>query len=211
LPLQRRRPGTNGRPQEKGARLPLLKTLVISPQTTWQRARVSQWYSQGERELRIVSGTALWESGGQPPLPIRWVPIRDPERKFDRQALFGTDLGADPVQIISWFVLRWQMETTFQAVRTHLGLETQRQWSDQAIARTAPALMAHPYLLHRQHPVRRASWYAKTRPTFVDAIACVRLHIWHSQDVVMSSPHPDRNELIPVLPEHLLGALCYAT
>ena len=32
----------------------------------------------------------------------------------------------------------------FQEVRTHLGVETQRQWSDQAIARTTPVLVSFP-------------------------------------------------------------------
>jgi hypothetical protein len=66
------------------------------------------------------------------PVPIRYVLIRDPLGKLAPQALLCTDLSADPVQIVSWFVLRWQLETTFQEVRTHLGVETQRQWSQWA-------------------------------------------------------------------------------
>jgi hypothetical protein len=34
----------------------------------------------------------------------------------------------------------WDIETTFQESRAHLGVETQRQWSDLAIARTTPAI-----------------------------------------------------------------------
>jgi hypothetical protein len=51
----------------------------------------------------------------------------------------GTDLDATPEMILGWFVSRWRVETTFQEVRTHLGVETQRQWSDLAILRTTPA------------------------------------------------------------------------
>ena len=145
--------------------------------------------------------------------------IRDPKGEFPPQALLCTDLSADPVQIISWFVGRWQMETTFQAVRTHLGLETQRQGNDQAIARTTPALlalfslvtlMAHPHFLPQTQPIRQARWYLKLQPTFADAIALVRCQIWPSQGFVMSSSHPDRTKLIPVLQERLIDALCYA-
>src|SRR4051794_26339082 len=50
-------------------------------------------------------------------------------------------LHAEPVRILSWFVLRWKMEVTFQEARRHLGLETQRQWSELAIRRTTPALL----------------------------------------------------------------------
>jgi len=218
-PVPERRPGTKGRPRKKGARLPTLKTLAASPHTRWQRVTVPRWYSQAPREVEIVSGTALWQTPGQPPLPLRWVLIRDPEGKFEPQALLCTDLAVDPVQIISWFVLRWQMETTFQAVRTHLGVETQRQWNDQAIARTTPALMglfslvtlmAHPHFLRQQQPVRGASWYAKTHPTFADAIACVRRQIWRSQRFVMSSSRSPRTKIIPLLHERLIDALCYA-
>ena len=48
-----------------------------------------------------------------------------------------------PVQIVEWFVLRWQMEVTYQEVRAHLGVENQRQWSNRAIAtaRATPILM----------------------------------------------------------------------
>jgi len=218
-PAPERKPGTKGRPRKKGARLPTLKTLVTSPDTRWQRVIVPRWYSHEPREVEIVSDVALWQSGGQPPLPIRWVLIRDPQGKFQPQALLCTDLSVDPVQSISWFVLRWQMETTFQALRTHLGVETQRQWNEQAIARTTPALMglfslialmAHPHFLRGEQPIRQASWYPKAQPTFADAIACVRRQIWRSQDFVMSASHPDRTKIIPVLHQRLIDALCYA-
>lgn len=193
-----RRPGTVGRPRKVGARLPSLQSLVDSPHTRWRRVVVPKWYSEGPREVKIVSGCALWYHSGQPAVPLRWVLIRDPQGKFEPQALLCTDLCADPVQIISWFVLRWQMETTFQAVRTHLGVETQRQWNDQAIARTTPALMglfslivmmAHPYFLRGEQSVRQAAWYPKPQPTFTDAIACVRRQIWRSQGFLWSEPH----------------------
>ena len=51
-----------------------------------------------------------------------------------------TDIEADPLQIVQWYMLRWQVEVTFEELRAHLGVETQRQWSDQAIARTTPSL-----------------------------------------------------------------------
>jgi hypothetical protein len=71
-----------------------------------------------------------------------WVLIRDPKGEFKTQALLCTDLNADPQKILSWFVMRWQLEVTFQEMRRHLGFETQRQWSDMAIRRTTPALLS---------------------------------------------------------------------
>jgi hypothetical protein len=116
-------------------------------------------------------------------VPLRWVLVRDPKGKFKPQALLCTDLKADPKKILSWFVMRWQLEVTFQEVRRHLGFETQRQWSEMAIRRTTPALMglfslitliAHRRMALSTQVVRRAAWYRKPHPTFSDALALIR-------------------------------------
>jgi hypothetical protein len=74
-------------------------------------------------------------------VPMRLVSIRDPEGGFEPQALLCTDLEADPERIVSWYVMRWQLEVRLQEARRHLGFETQRQCSEMAIRRTTPALM----------------------------------------------------------------------
>jgi len=111
---------------------------------------------------------------------LRWVLVRDPEGKFKPQALLCTDLEADPEKILCWFVMRWQLEVTFQEMRRHLGFETQRQWSDMAIRRTTPALMGLFSLItlfaHRrmtpstEETIRRAAWYRKPTP---DLLRCL--------------------------------------
>ena len=141
-PAPKRRPGQRGRPRLKGKRLPTLEQVAQNARTKWQRVMIPNWYGEGRRIVEIVSDTAIWYHGGQPPLPIRWVLIRDPKGKFKTQALLSTDPNVTPVQMIKWFVLRWQLEVTFHEVREHLGVETQRQWSDLAIMRTTPALLA---------------------------------------------------------------------
>ncbi len=90
--------------------------------------------------VEISSATAVWYSTGLFAVPLRWVLVRDPQGQFKTQALLCTDLKADPEKIVCWFVMRWQLEVTFQEVRRHLGFETQRQWSQMAIRRTTPAL-----------------------------------------------------------------------
>ncbi len=99
------------------------------------------WYDGSVRTLELASQTAVWYHCGKPPAPIRWVLIRDPRGELATQALLCTDPAVAPAQILEWFMLRWQLEVTFQEVRAHLGVETQRQWSDRAIARTTPVLM----------------------------------------------------------------------
>ena len=139
-PAPPRQPGQNGRPPLKGARRPPLKALRDEPQVTWASVAVA-WYDSTTRTVELTSQTAVWYCSGKPPVLIRWVLIRDPQGSFATQALPCTAPSADPTQILEWFVLRWQLEVTFQEVRTHLGVETQRQWSDLAIARPTPALL----------------------------------------------------------------------
>jgi DDE superfamily endonuclease len=136
-----RYPGQIGRPRLKGERLPNLSAVAEDSATAWKAITVDDWYGEGERTVEVVSGRALWYSTGLPAVPLRWVLIRDPRGEFENQALLCTDLDTEPKLIISWFVRRWQMETTFQEVRQRLGFETQRQWSELAIHRTAPALL----------------------------------------------------------------------
>jgi hypothetical protein len=140
-PAPPRRAGQIGRPRLKGERLPNLAAVAKDPSTVWVSSTVEDWYGSGERTVEVASATVLWYSTGLPAVPIRWVLVRDPQGEFATQALLCTDLGADPEQIVGWFVLRWQMETTFQEARRHLGMETQRQWSELAIRRTTPALL----------------------------------------------------------------------
>ncbi len=185
-PAPARQPGRNGRPPLKGRRLTALKALLDLPTVSWVEVSVA-WYNGATRTVELTSQTAVWYRSGKPPVPLRWVLVRDPQGEFATQALLCTDLAVDPAQILEWFVLRWQLEVTFQEVRAHLGVETQRQWSDHAIARTTPILMGlfswitlAAHLMQEQRPMshRTTAWYAKPSPTFVDAIALVRRHLW---------------------------------
>jgi hypothetical protein len=213
-------PGQKGRPRLVGERLPNLTAHRDETQTAWTRLTIARWYGERERPVEICSQTAVWYSTGFPPVPIRWVLIRDPLQQFTTQALLCTDLEADPHQIVSWFILRWQLEVTFHEVRAHLGVETQRQWSDRAIARTTPALLglfslvtllAHDQLhANTAPPLRQATWYAKSLPTFADALALVRRQLW---TLTIFPTSPADAELVKVpraLVDHLHSLLCYA-
>ena len=218
-PAPPRQPGQNGRPPLKGARRPPLKALLDQPQAIWASTTVA-WYDGTTRTVELTSQTAVWYRSGKPPVLIRWVLIRDPQGTFAPQALLCTDPAADPNQILEWFVLRWQLEVTFREVRTHLGVETQRQWSDQAIAPTTPILLGlfswttlAAHALQKGHPMtqRRAAWYDKPSPTFVDAIALVRRHLWMAPEgFSLSAANPDTQELPVALYHRLVDSLAYA-
>ncbi len=217
-PAPPRRPGQRGRPRLKGQRLPTLAAYAADARTTWTPLTVAAWYGRAERTVEIVTDTALWYHSGLPPVPIRWLLIRDPAGKFATQALLCTDLAVSAEQILAWFVQRWQLEVTFAEVRRHLGVETQRQWSDRAIARTTPALLglfslvtllAHPHLT-ASPPVLPAAWYAKPLPTFADALALVRGHLWTAGDFPPSPAAPDCVLIPRAVLDRLTAALCYA-
>ena len=218
-PAPPRPPGTIGRPRTKGARLPTLAATLVAKDTHWHAVVVSGWYGSAERSIEVASGTAVWRHGGMPVVPIRWVLVRDPAHRFEAQALLSTDLACDPTQIVSWFVRRWSVEVTFQEVRAHLGVETQRQWSDTAIARTTPCLLALfsiVTLLAAQLPARQrqriaaAAWYLKPRPTFADALAAVRCAIWRERTLATSPRRRARTKPRFRLPEPWVYALCHA-
>jgi hypothetical protein len=121
-------------------------------------------------------------------VPIRWLLVRDPLGELQPRAFLCTDLEAAPVDILQWFVSRWQLEVIFQETRAHLGVETQRQWSGLAIMRTTPALLdlfslvtlrAHDLAAETPLTPATAAWYSKRHCTFRDAIAAVCREIWH--------------------------------
>jgi DDE superfamily endonuclease len=133
-PAPERTPGQTGRPRLKGKRVPTLQQVLQNTATSWTSVTVAKWYREPQRGVEIVSATAVWFHTAMPPVPIRWVLIRDPQNKFRPQALLCTDLSLSPTQIVTAFVHRWPVEVTCQEVRTHRGVETQRQWAKLAIA-----------------------------------------------------------------------------
>ena len=137
-----RAPGQRGRPRRKGKRRPTLEAVLADEQTQWSKLTVDDWYGEGPREVDVATDTAVWYHAGKPPVAIRWVLIRDPQARFKPQALLSTNLEHTCEQMLTWFVRRWTMEVTWEEARAHLGMETQRQWNDRAIARTTPALVS---------------------------------------------------------------------
>ena len=191
-----RHPRRRGRPPVTGARLPSLAERLRSRRTPWRRVSLDGWYGQRTRRLDIATGTALWHHPGRR-VVIRWVLVRDPSGEKEPQAFLCTDLDAGPTDILRWFVRRWRTETTLEEARRHLGVETQRQWSDLAILRTTPALLAlfslvtlwaNELAAERGPLVECVRWYRKSLPTFSDALAVVRHELWTTQLFATSPP-----------------------
>ncbi len=176
-----------GRPLLVGKRCPLFTEYLKDPTTIWQEVETS-WYGGRKKKLLIYTGIGLWYAFGIAPLPIRWVLIKDPESKSDPIVLFSTEINHAPERIVEIFVARWSLEVTFEESKRHLGIETQRQWSDKAIDRTTPCIYASFSLVvlmagklakknREKIPIQRASWYQKRHITFSDTLNYVRMEI----------------------------------
>jgi hypothetical protein len=207
------RPGTRGR--VTGPRQPTLVQRLADPASRWRRVTVSQWYGEGRRELDILTGTAV-HPGRR--VPVRWVLVRDVVGDHDPQAFLCTDQEADALDILRWFVRRWAVEVTFEEVRHHLGVETQRQWSDKAIARTTPALLAlfslvtlwaHDLVGRGHLGPRCAAWYPKRHLTFSDALGAVRRELWENGLFQTSGQCRDMVKIPAPLAQRLLDAACF--
>jgi hypothetical protein len=196
-----------------------LSEVLVGAETRWQRVVIPGWYGEGERNVEICSATAAWRHGGMPIVPIRWVLVRDTCHRFERQALLCTDPDRMPEQVLCWFIQRWQLEVTFQKTRMHLGLETQWQWSDLAIARTMPCLLGLFSLItvlagqlrpSERNAAASSVWYRKERPTFSDTLAAVRRHIWRKQGFFTSRSSSDPTKRRQALQRALAYAICHA-
>jgi hypothetical protein len=206
-----------GRPAVVGARLPNLEQVAVAPTTCWHRSLVP-WYGGTHTVVDWTTGTALWYTTGTPPLSIRWVLVRDPAGQRPLRAFFATEAAQAAPNRIADFVKRWPLEVTFEEARTHLGVETQRQWSDLAIERTTPALLglfslivvlAHALYPTGALPLPQAAWYPKTHATFHDVLTVVRRRLWLQYLFQTDAAPADLRFISPAQLEHLLSAACY--
>jgi DDE superfamily endonuclease len=209
---------TLGRPRRIGERQASLASRLENPDIRWNEATIGTWYGGQEHRVEFISGTALWHNPGRA-VPVRYVLVRDPAGRFRPQAFLCTDLAASPADILTWFVRRWSMEVTFAETRPHLGIETQRQWSDLAIARTTPVLMglfsvitlvANGLQKHGGIRPANTAWYRKEAPTFSDAIAAVRRELWAAPYFHTSPSKIEQREISLTLFNSLMNNACYA-
>jgi hypothetical protein len=205
-------PSSNRGPKpKKGAKQRTPKQWLARGDTPWESVEVA-WYGGGRKTLHVLSRVGLWHARGLAPVEIRYLVVRDPEGEVRDAAYFCTDVSQTPGQILGWVVQRWSLEVTFEEVRMHLGVETQRQWSDLAIARTTPVLLGLFSVVtvlalgwHAEGSLRAkgSAWYVKGSPTFSDCIGLTREKIWRTR--ISDGSRMDAESL--QLPESLLGAL----
>jgi hypothetical protein len=218
-PAPKNPPNRRGKKARTGKRFTLLNELIQDKKTPWRIVTIRGYGGQLHR-VRIISEIAVWYTYGKPLVMGRAVWIYDPTGKWESGVLFATDPDASPQQVIEWFVMRWNVEVTFEEVRAHLGFETQRQWNPMAILRSSPAilglfsvvcLLAHHLLKGAPLPIRQSAWYHKPQATFSDALAYVRRYLWMRTRFPRAHFNPHSEDI----PDGLLSLwediLCYAS
>ncbi len=169
-----------------GKRLLSMEKRLTDKRIKWTKIVFSEWYDHANKEMMITSGVAIWRSSNTVLVKIKWVLIKDPEGILEPVLLGCTDFDLADEKVVSFFVRRWRVEVTFAEVRRHLGVETQRQWSDLAIERSTPSLMALFSMVclmakrlncNQQIQPNATAWYRKRRVTFSDVLAAVRIEI----------------------------------
>ena len=206
--------GRRGRKPTKGARQLSPQQRAANPQAAWAEVSVP-WYGGREQVMRVLTGMGLWTAPRRQPVALNYLVTRDPSGTHRDAAYFCTDGKMPPAEILAYVVRRWSLEVTFAEMRAHPGMETQRQWSDLAIARTTPVLVGLfsvvSVLAARWHglgelKVSSSAWYAKGEPTFSDCLALTRRKIWENQ--IKSDPAAPHDPL--KLPQPLWEAVIQA-
>jgi hypothetical protein len=113
---------------------------------------------------------------------------------------------------------RWSLDVTFEEGRAHMGIETQRHWSDLATERSTPLLFGLYSLValfgRALHPegqvsVAQTAWYRKQAATFRDVLAEVRRHLW-GQETFPTSPTDPSVVFVPRSPLERLSLAPYS-
>jgi DDE superfamily endonuclease len=193
-----------GRPRLKGRRLPKPRAAVAR-RRRFRRLTVG-WYGGGTRRVQAADGTGHWYKAGAGLVPLRWVFVRDRDGTHRDEYFFTTDVALGPAAVIGYYTGRWNIETTFEELRAHLGLETTRGWCRNTVLRAAPCLFGLytvVALLFAALPEEKRSgavaWPGKAGNTFSDALAAVRRWLW-SEWVF---PQAEGGAAIEKLPESL--------
>jgi hypothetical protein len=173
----------HGRPRVKGAKLPTPREVVASA----ARSRLNvAWYGGGRRDVEVVSGRGHWYKAGQGLVEVLWVFVHDLSGTHRDEYFFSTDATMSVQEVIETYVGRWNEETTFQEMRSYLGLETTRGWKEKTVLRLGPCLFGlytvvaclYSQLPRRYARVRAVDWVGKQDVTFSDAITAVRRWLW---------------------------------
>ena len=191
-----------GRPRVKGAKRDTPEQVVQKSEGR-TRLRVA-WYGGGERDVEVVKGTGHWYKAGQGLVQVAWVYVHDLTGTHRDEYFFSTDVNMTAQAMIETYVRRWNLETTFQEMRSYVGLETTRGWKKATVMRVEPCLFGLYSVivcLYSQLPTKYTKskgvdWEGKEGLTFSDAITAVRKWLW-TEWVFRAAGHHEAFENLP--------------
>jgi hypothetical protein len=191
-----------GRPRVKGEKQAAPQEVVA--QTKRKQRLTVAWYGGEQRRIAVVSGTGHWYKSGAGLVAVRWVYVQDRSGSHRDEYFFSTDLTLAPQAIVETYTRRWNIETTFQELRSYLKVEKTRGWTEKTVLRTAPCLVGLYTVIALWYAELPARWqhqqavrYAdKQSVTFSDAITAVRRWLW-SEWVLINPQHQGAFAKIP--------------
>jgi hypothetical protein len=202
-----------------GHRWIVLAVRVRLPVATrpWALPVRADLYGGGTRRVGAATGCGHWYKSGRGLVPIRWVFARDQSGTHRDEYFFTTDPSGRPGAVITPYTGRWNIETTFQERRAHLGLETTRGWCQQTVLRAAPCLFGLYWVVALLFDALPASgrpgsvaWPGKAGVTFSDALAAVRRWLWEAWIFPQAGADAGLQQIPEPLREILFSALAPA-
>lgn len=112
--------------------------------------------------------------------------VRDLSGAHRDECFFTTDLSLSATTVVEMYTARWTIETTFQEMRSYLGLETTRGGSQKTMLRMAPCLFVLytvvvlfcDSLPASSQATPLIQWKGKNTVTYSDMITSVRRYLW---------------------------------
>ena len=181
-----------GRPRIIGERLPNPRQMASRVDANWTLEEI-KWYGGKSKKFMLLSDEGLWYRCSHMATWVRWVIVRDAEGNRQDEIFFTTDKTLSPAEIVECYVQRWSIEVTFEEARCHLGIETLRNRSYNAIHRSVPMLLSLFSLIvvwfaqreqNKNKSTNEAPWYQKKYVTFGDMLKTTRQEIL-SEDVFL--------------------------
>jgi hypothetical protein len=204
------------RPRVKGQKLPGPAEVVEGTQQ--RQALEVAWYGGGRRQVETVTGTGRWYKGGRPLVDVRWVFVHDLDGTHRDGYFFTTNATMSVKSLIETYTARWNIETTFEEIRSYLRMETTRGWSRDTVLRVGPCLFGlytlvtwlYSRLPGRWSRVGVVEWPGKRDVTFSDAITAVRRWLWLEWVLAIPGHRAAFQKLKPGFRRLLLNGLAQA-
>ncbi len=207
---------TMGRPRVKGRKLASPQEVVAH--TAKRTSLTVAWSGGSTRDITVVTGTGHWYRIGEALVAVRWVDVHDGTGTHRDEYVLTTDITMRPQQIVACDTHRWAMETTFQACREYLKLESTTGDGQHTVLRCTPCwfgLYTMVVLRYLQLPrpsrtLRTVFWRGKLTVTCSELMACGRRALWEQWCFHTQAASQECSKLPPSLQDTILYALAPA-